>query len=142
MKRLGLLVWIVLSIVSCREPSKSFQMYLTSDEALNDKGRGVYSYELDFDDSLARYDIFFYCRSRVGRHESLPLSVQWVNPAGETSEETVYLKVVNPRGTKELYRSDTTPKTKGLYTLNIYPMDLSAELEGFGVIFQRKDGTR
>jgi hypothetical protein len=103
---------------------------------------GVYVYMLPQLDTAAAYDVWFYSRTASRPVENLRLNVQWLAPSGEAFAETVYMRSVDARGTKERYRSGMVPAQAGDWQLSVRPLDASGELLGFGLVCKKRDGTR
>ena len=103
---------------------------------------GVYVYTLPLQDTTAAYDFWFYSRAASQRVENIQLNVQWLAPSGDAFPETVYMRSVEPRGTKELYRSGMIPAQAGDWQLSVRPVDEEGALLGFGVVCKKRDGTR
>ena len=118
--------------------SEDFEIFVLREDARD----GVYVYTLPLQDTTAAYDFWFY--SRVGTHpvENLQLNVQWLAPSGDAFSETVYMREVGLRGSREPYRSGMVPAQAGDWQLSVRPVDMSGELLGFGVVCKKRDGTR
>ena len=103
---------------------------------------GVYVFSLPLTDTTARYDFWFY--SRVGKTplSNVQLNVQWLAPSGDGFSETVYMRSVDTRGTKERYRSGMVPAEAGDWQLSVRPVDVGEDFLGLGVVYKKQDGTR
>jgi len=62
--------------------------------------------------------------------------------SGNGFSETVYMRRVEVRGTREAYRSGMVPAEAGDWQLSVRPVGVDADFLGLGVICKRKDGTR
>ena len=126
-----------LAPVACSEPDGE-ELFLRREQSRD----GVYVYSLPLRDTTAAYDFWFY--SRTSRHslESLQLNVQWLAPSGDGFSETVWMREVSPRGSKELYRSGMVPAQAGDWQLSVRPVGVDGDFLGFGVIWKKEDGTR
>jgi hypothetical protein len=122
---------------ACKSP-ESTELFVRRTAAQD----GVYIYSLPLTDTTAAYDIWFY--SRVSEHplHSLQLNVRWLSPSGESLAETVYMRSVERRGTRELYRSGLVPAEAGDWQLSVRPVGVDEDFLGLGVICKRQDGTR
>ncbi len=127
----------VLALPSCIE-TDAVEEFVRRDEARS----GVYVYKLDLPDTTAAYDVWFYSRTEERPLESVRMNVQWLAPSGEAFFETVYMRRVDPRGTKELYRSGVVPAQAGEWQLSVRPVDVDEDFLGLGVIYKKKNGTR
>ena len=103
---------------------------------------GVYIYSLPLQDTTSAYDFWFYSRTASERVENLQLNVQWLAPSGDAFLETVYMRTVEPGGTKELYRSGMIPAQAGDWQLSVRPVGADRALLGFGVVCRKRNGTR
>ena len=103
---------------------------------------GVYVYSLPLRDTTAAYDLWFFSRTASQRVENLRLNVQWLAPSGDAFAETVYMRSVESRGTRELYRSGMIPAQAGNWQLSVRPVGADGELLGFGIVCKKRDGTR
>ena len=103
---------------------------------------GVYVYGLPLQDTTAAYDFWFYSRTASRPVENLRLNVQWLAPSGDAFAETVYMRSVGPKGTKERYRSGMVPAQAGEWQLSVRPVGAEEELLGFGIVCKKRDGTR
>ena len=142
MRRRGL--WLTVAALSCafllqacREPDGD-ELFLRRDAARD----GVYIYSLPLTDTTAAYDFWFYSRTRRKTVENLQLNVQWLAPSGEAFSETVYMRSVGPRGSREAYRSEVVPARAGDWQLSVRPVGAEEELLGWGVVYRKRDGTR
>ena len=142
MRRRGL--WLTVaalvcafSLQACREPDGN-ETFLRQDAARD----GVYVYTLPLADTTAAYDFWFYSRTRRHTVEDLQLNVQWLAPSGDAFSETVYMRSVGPRGSRELYRSAVVPAQAGDWQLSVRPVGAEGELLGWGVVYKKRDGTR
>lgn len=129
---------LVLALPACREPG-GMELFQRRDQARD----GVYVYTLPLTDTTAAYDIWFYSRTSGPRLDQLQLNVQWLAPSGDGFSETVYMRRVDARGTKEPYRSGLVPAQGGDWQLSVRPVGDGGSLLGWGVIYKkREDGTR
>ena len=103
---------------------------------------GVYVFSLPLTDTTAAYDIWFYSRVSERPLHSLQLNVRWLSPSGESVAETVYMRSVERRGTRELYRRGLIPAEAGDWQLSVRPVGADEDFLGLGVICKRQDGTR
>ena len=103
---------------------------------------GIYVYTLPLTDTTAAYDFWFYSRTEYRKLESLQLNVQWLAPSGVSFRETVYMRCVEPKGSKELYRSGMVPAEAGDWKLSVRPVGVDEDFLGLGVICRKQDGTR
>ena len=103
---------------------------------------GVYVYALPLQDTTAAYDFWFYSRTAARPVENLRLNVQWLAPSGDAFAETVYMRSVDAKGTKERYRSGMIPAQAGDWQLSVRPVGAEEELLGFGLVCKKRDGTR
>ena len=117
--------------VACQRPA-SVELYQKSARAVG----GVYSFELELDDSTAAYDFWFYSRTIEQTIGSLQLNVQWLAPSGKRFSEVVYMREVGRNGSRELYRSGVIPAEYGKWKLSVRPVsDMDDELCGLGLIY-------
>ena len=126
-----------LALASCAE-ADSVEEFVRRDEARS----GVYIYKLDLADTTAAYDVWFYSRTAERPLESVRMNVQWLAPSGDAFSETVYMRRVEPRGSKELYRSGVVPAQAGEWQLSVRPVGVDEDFLGLGVIYKKRDGTR
>ena len=126
-----------LALASCAE-ADSVEEFVRRDEARP----GVYIYKLDLADTTAAYDVWFYSRTAERPLESVRMNVQWLAPSGDAFSETVYMRRVEPRGSKELYRSGVVPAQAGDWQLSVRPVGVDEDFLGLGVICKKRDGTR
>ena len=68
--------------------------------------------------------------------------MRWLSPSGESVAETVYMRSVERRGTRELYRRGLIPAEAGDWQLSVRPVGADEDFLGLGVICKRQDGTR
>ncbi|NLZ19731.1 MAG: hypothetical protein GXY24_05650 [Bacteroidales bacterium] len=122
---------------ACSRP-EDLEFFVLRDDARD----GVYVYTLPLQDTTSAYDFWFYSRTETEPLENLRLNVQWLSPSGEGFSESVYMREVGLRGSKELYRSGMIPAQAGEWQLSVRPLDGSGELLGFGVVCKKRDGTR
>ena len=122
---------------ACREPDGG-ETFIRQD-AVRD---GVYIYTLPLTDTTAAYDFWFYSRTRRHTVENLQLNVQWLAPSGDAFAETVYMRSVGPRGSREAYRSEVVPAQAGDWQLSVRPVGAEEELLGWGVVYKKRDGAR
>ena len=127
----------VCALAGCREPD-GYETFVRRDAARN----GVYVFSLPLADTTAAYDFWFYSRTRRHAVENLQLNVQWLAPSGDGFSETVYMRSVQRRGSKELYRSGMVPAQAGDWQLSVRPVGAEDELLGWGVVYKKHDGTR
>ena len=140
----GPLLWLALAacvcfwgLSGCREPD-GVELFLRREVARN----GVYVFSLPLTDTTAAYDFWFYSRTQKRSLSNLQLNVQWLSPSGEAFSETVYMRGVSPRGSREFYRSGMVPAEAGSWQLSVRPVGGTEELLGWGVVCKKKDGTR
>ena len=126
-----------LALSACAVPD-SLEQFVRKDEARG----GVYIYSLPLTDTTAAYDFWFYSRTEYRKLESLQLNVQWLAPSGDGFAETVYMRAVEPKGSKELYRSGMVPVEAGDWQLSVRPVGVDEDFLGLGVICRKQDGTR
>lgn len=126
-----------LALPSCADTGV-VEEFVRRDEARS----GVYVYKLDLPDTTAAYDVWFYSRSGERPLESVQMNVQWLAPSGDAFFETVYMRRVDPRGSKELYRSGVVPAQAGEWQLSVRPVGVDEDFLGLGVIYEKRDGTR
>lgn len=139
-RRLGTVLAVLalgLALSACREPD-TLEQFVRQDEARD----GVYVYTLPLRDTTAAYDFWFYSRTGNRSLESLQLNVQWLSPSGDGFSETVYMRSVEPKGSKELYRSGMVPAQAGDWQLSVRPVGVDGDFLGLGVICKKEDGTR
>ena len=139
-RRLGAVLAVLalgLALPACREPD-SLELFVRQDEARD----GVYVYSLPLKDTTAAYDFWFYSRTEHNALESLQLNIQWLAPSGEAFSETVYMRRIDPKGSKELYRSGMVPTQAGDWQLSVRPVGVDGDFLGLGVICKKQDGTR
>ncbi len=132
-RNIYLFALLLLMVSACSEPA-STEIFLQSSKAVG----GVYSFELELDDTDAAYDVWFCARTLNGTVNSLPLTVQWVSPEGKRFSESVYMRTVSPRGEKELYRKDLVPAVPGKWQLSVRPSYVGGDLCGMGVVCEKK----
>lgn len=128
---------LILALAACSEPDGE-EFFLRREQARD----GVYVYTLPLNDTTAAYDFWFYGRTLRRPLENLQLNVQWLAPSGDGFTETVYMRSVEPRGTKELYRSGMVPAQAGDWRLSVRPVGTDEDFLGLGVIVSKQDGTR
>jgi hypothetical protein len=130
---------LCLSVVlpACSRP-EDLEAFVLQEDARD----GVYVFSIPLQDTTAAYDFWFYSRAASHRVENLRLNVQWLAPSGDAFPETVYMRTVEPRGTKERYRSGVIPAQAGDWQLSVRPVDAGQALLGFGVVCKKRDGTR
>ena len=121
----------------CSRP-EDLELFVLREDAAD----GVYVYSIPLQDTTAAYDFWFYSRSGSKPVENLQLNVQWLAPSGDAFPETVYMREVSPRGTKERYRSGMIPAQAGDWQLSVRPVGEAGALLGFGVVCKIRDGTR
>lgn len=131
------LLLTLLCLAACSQVS-GYNGFVRSDEARD----GVYSFSLPLTDSLATYDFSFYGRLLQGRQDNIELRVLWLSPSGESFSETVYMKSLDSRGGKELYRSGMSFPQWGEWRLNVRPVGVDGNFTGLGLICTKCDGTR
>ena len=138
-RHLPVLVALVcaLTLPACREPD-SLELFVRQDRARS----GVYEYSIPLTDTTAAYDFWFYSRTMREPLESLRLDVTWCAPSGDAFSETVYMRAVEPKGSKELYRSGMVPAQAGDWQLRVRPVGTGEDFVGLGVIVRKQDGTR
>ena len=126
-----------LALSSCVEPD-AVEDFVRRDEARS----GVYVYKMELADTTSAYDVWFYSRSADCPLENVEMRVQWLAPSGDAFAETVYMRRIDARGTKELYRSGVVPAQAGAWQLSVRPVGVGEDFLGLGVIFKKQDGTR
>ena len=127
-----------LMLPGCSEPD-GVELFVRREEVRG----GVYVFSLPLKDTTAAYDFWFYSRSERERLENLQLNVQWLAPSGDGFAETVYMKTVERRGSKELYRRAMVPAQAGDWQLSVRPVGADGAIRGLGVICKKnEDGTR
>ena len=114
------------------------ELFLRRDQARD----GVYVYALPLKDTTAAYDFWLYSRTARQPLEDVQLNIQWLSPSGDGFSETVYMRRVEPRGSKELYRSGMVPAQAGSWQLSVRPVGVDEGFLGLGVIVRKQDGTR
>lgn len=133
--RISALILLALALFcasACKKPA-SFESFVRQDQSVN----GCYTFPLEFDDSLATYSISFYTRMKVKAHSSIPVEVMAISPSGEEYSETVYMKIGNRKGDREVYRSGFTPSEYGTWTLVLSPAAGIRNFPGIGVILSK-----
>ena len=105
----------------------------------------MYDFEIDFSDSTAVYDIYFYTRTDCARASSVPvplrLDIWWVAPSQSVYDESVFMKTGDYRGLKQLYRKGVVPSENGVWKLCVKPDNVPPHFRGLGVVCD-KNGTR
>ncbi|MCR4859438.1 MAG: hypothetical protein K5910_02095 [Bacteroidales bacterium] len=129
-----LLGWV---LSACSEPDGA-ELFLHRDAARD----GVYVFSLPLTDTTAAYDFWFYSRVERQPLTNLQLNVQWLSPSGDGFSETVYMQRVDPRGSREAYRSGMVPAEAGAWQLSVRPVGVDGDFLGLGVIYKKQDGTR
>ena len=124
-------------LTGCVQPD-STEIFIRRDAARD----GVYIYHLPLTDTTSAYDFWFYSRVEKRPLDNLQLNVQWLAPSGNGFSETVYMRRVEVRGTREAYRSGMVPAEAGDWQLSVRPVGVDADFLGLGIICKRKDGTR
>ena len=122
---------------ACREPDGG-ETFIRQDAGRD----GVDSYTLPRTDTAAACGFWVYARTRRHTVENLQLNVQWLAPSGDAFSETVYMRSVGPRGSREAYRSEVVPAQAGDWQLSVRPVGAEEELLGWGVVYKKRDGTR
>ena len=124
-------------LTACSEPD-ALELFVRRDQARE----GTYVYSLPLTDTTAAYDFWFY--SRTARHplHSLQLDVAWQAPSGDSFSETVYMREVSPRGSREAYRSGMVPAQAGQWQLSVRPVGTDEDFLGLGIEMRKRDGTR
>ena len=139
-RRLGAVLAVLvfgLALSGCMVPDTQEQ-FVRKDMARG----GIYVYTLPLTDTTAAYDFWFYSRTEYRKLESLQLNVQWLAPSGDGFSETVYMRAVDPKGSKELYRSGMVPAEAGDWQLSVRPVGVDKDFLGLGVICKKQDGTQ
>ncbi len=131
------LLTALLCLAACSRPG-GYNGFVRSDEAHD----GVYSFSLPVTDTLDAYDFSFYGRLLYGRQRNVELRVRWLSPSGESFSETVYMKGLDSKGSKELYRSGVRLTECGEWRLNVRPVGVGDAFTGLGLICTVSDGTR
>lgn len=127
----------LLALPSCAE-TEEVEEFVRRDEARS----GVYVYKLNLADTTAAYDVWFYSRCAERPLESVQMNVQWLAPSGKAFSETVYMRRIEPDGSKEMYRSGMVPAQAGDWQLSVRPVGVGEDFLGLGVICRKQDGTR
>lgn len=138
MKGWRTLTWLVLPALllagsACVRPD-TMEMFVSSSKAED----GVYIFDFELPDTLATYDFSFFVRVDGPQLDSLPLKVMWLDPAGESFTETVYM---DPGKEVELYRKDVVPVRAGDWRICVRPSVTSEGFRGLGLIC-KENGTR
>lgn len=138
MKIKGLVTaWALLAIglaaASCVRPD-SEEYFIPASKAQD----GVYVFDFEMADSLARYDVFFYTRVDGAPLDSLPLNVMWLSPSGESFSEKVYM---DPSLEMEAYRTGVAPYETGAWRICVRPLGVTDGFRGLGLIC-KNNGTR
>ncbi len=129
---------LALAMGGCVAPADVRESFVPADSARD----GVYSFSLPLTDSLAVYDFSFYGRLLSGRQDNVELRVLWLSPSGESFSETVYMKSLDSRGSRELYRSGVRLSEAGEWKINVRPVGVGNGFTGLGLICTKSDGTR
>ena len=142
MKSRGIGACLALCILAgmlpaCSEPD-GMETFIRREDARD----GVYVFSLPLTDMTAAYDFWFYSRVGMTPVHNVRLNVQWLAPSGNGFSETVYMRSVDTRGTKERYRSGMLPAEAGQWQLSVRPVDVGEDFLGLGVIYKKQDGTR
>lgn len=126
------LICAILGLVSCSEPI-THDSFVRADKAEH----GVYTFDIDFSDTLSTYDIYIYS-SLAGPDTPLSnveMDLMWLSPEGKTFRETVWFREIGPRGNKELYRSGFTVSREGTWRFSVSPAaGAQKQISGIGVI--------
>ena len=129
-------------LCACSEPLSSYQ-FVGEGECGTD---GVYVFHLPLSDSLAVYDVSLYSSAQKAKVENLEILSRWIAPDGESFSETVYMKEVGRKGSREIYRSAIKPGSRcGEWILSLKPVVERGSISGMGVICSKEtveDGTR
>ncbi len=131
------LLTALLCLAACSPPS-GYNGFVRAEDAHD----GVYSFSLSVTDTVDTYDFSFYGRLLSGRQRNVELRVLWLAPSGESFSETVYMKSLDSKGCKELYRSGVRLTECGEWKLNVHPVGVGDGFTGLGLICTVSDGTR
>lgn len=127
-------------LCSCHVPP-SEEMFIRVDQAVD----SVYTFPVRMVDGTVAYDISFYTVIDGQGVTSLPIEVRWTSPSGQEYAETVSMSVGNPKGDRQLYRSNLEPYEYGEWSLSLKVQGEVPGFRGIGVICERKfssDGAR
>lgn len=136
-----------LSCLSCARPS-SMESFVLRDARGED---GMYRYEMDFTDTLARYDIYLYTRidgpsRELALKNDIAMAAFWTDPDGEVYREEFYFPIHEGRRTffssdyRILYREGVVPSVRGKWTLaiDVVQNESVPVLNGLGVEYKSK----
>ena len=138
----------LLLLVACSRPD-CIETFVKASDA----PAGVYSFEADFTDTLATWDLSLYTRidgpaRRLRDVHALPLKVEWTAPSGERFSEMVEIPLTRPAGSRFClesqvpYRTGVVPVEAGVWTIDLIPQAPPDGFRGMGLITERRDGTR
>ena len=122
----------IFLLAACSEPV-SRERFIRSD------GTGEYEFNVEFNDSTALYDLFFFTAIdkplvQSDTLASFPMKLLWRSPSGLFFSETVYYPADSLR---VLYRSGLQPSETGVWTLQISVSPEPEGLRGMGLIVER-----
>jgi len=120
----------VLLLISCVRPA-SEEYFVKASEAVD----GIYSFSLDFSDSLSLYDISLFSAAEC---PGMELKLLWSGPDGELFSETAYM---TGSSACELYRKDVSMENPGTWKLDIRVSGEPEDFRGLGILSKRH-GTR
>lgn len=128
--------FVALTVLSCRRPSGEEHFV---------RGDGPYTFEIDFGDSLAVYDIDFYTvvDSPDGPAET-PLLVRWSKDTVVFTERVFLPLEGEGRYSREIrapYRHGVTMADPGTWHIDVSVEDSVPGLRGMGIAV-RRDGSR
>lgn len=123
-----LFVVIAALSVGCARPTSTEQFLKVKAKGAD----GLYHFEMDFTDSLTKYDVSFYSRIDINHIKaasvkSFPMTVTWTAPSGQKYNETVYFDVSSETGGSSFYskqyfipyRLGITPVEWGVWDLAV-----------------------
>ena len=124
-------------LAACREPV-SRERFIMAD------GSGEYAFDVEFNDSLALYDLSFYTAidkplAAPDTLGSFPMKLLWRSPSGLFFSETVYYPADSAR---VFYRRGLKPSETGLWSLELTISPEPAGLRGMGLVVARKQQER
>lgn len=126
-----------LLALGCEKPD-TFEQFVKSKDSV----KGVYSFDMNLDDTVGTYDISFFTRidALAGAAEPgcLRLDVSWRSPSGKSAGETVYMDVSE---LLEEYRSGVTPRECGKWRIDVHVPNPPDGFRGLGIILEH-NGTR
>lgn len=139
MKRALVFISFLSLLAGCVRPL-SYEQFVRSDQATD----GVYSFDVDMSDSLSSYTVSFYSKVDRKKPVDVPLQVLWTSPSGKEYSESVYMKMGQRKGDREVYRSSLVPNEFGDWTICVTSLNDLKGFRGIGIIVQTipGDGTR